>query len=281
MKLTVYDHDRGAAGKTYVYPVVSRRAGGVSVGINLNPNNACNFRCVYCQVPGLTPGTAPRLDVPLLRDELASLLDDICSGDFMTRQVPEGSRVLRDVALSGNGEPTSSLQLGEVIAVIEEGLRERQLLGVIPVVLITNGSLMLKRHVADAVSALSALNGEVWFKMDSVTEEGIARINGSAIAPDGQLERLERAASLCRTHIQTCLFAWDDQPPSAVERDAYLERIRELVRRETPIESVLLYGLARPSHQPEADRLSALPVGWLEAFADRIRAEGMSVRVSA
>ena len=51
--LKVTDHDRNAAGLRYVYPVVSRRAGGVSVGINLNPNNACNWRCVYCQVPRL------------------------------------------------------------------------------------------------------------------------------------------------------------------------------------------------------------------------------------
>jgi wyosine [tRNA(Phe)-imidazoG37] synthetase (radical SAM superfamily) len=55
-RLTVADHDRGSAGLTYVYPVVSRRAGGVSVGINLNVNNACNWRCIYCQVPGLTRG---------------------------------------------------------------------------------------------------------------------------------------------------------------------------------------------------------------------------------
>jgi len=40
--LTVTDHSRESAGLTYVYPVLSRRSGGVSVGINLNPNNACN-----------------------------------------------------------------------------------------------------------------------------------------------------------------------------------------------------------------------------------------------
>jgi hypothetical protein len=35
--LTSINHDRNSAGMTYVYPVVSRRAGGVSVGVNLNP----------------------------------------------------------------------------------------------------------------------------------------------------------------------------------------------------------------------------------------------------
>ena len=43
---------------------------------------------------------------------------------------------------------------------------------------------------------------------------------------------------------------------------------------------VLLYGLARPSHQPEAPRLSALPADELEAFAARVRSElGLAVRV--
>ena len=82
-KLTVRDHDRDAAQMTYVYPVVSRRAGGVSVGINLNPNNACNWRCIYCQVPDLQRGAAPEIDLKLLDAELMALLTDILHGDFM------------------------------------------------------------------------------------------------------------------------------------------------------------------------------------------------------
>ena len=33
----------------FVYAVVSRRSGGVSIGVNLNPDKYCNFDCVYCQ----------------------------------------------------------------------------------------------------------------------------------------------------------------------------------------------------------------------------------------
>jgi wyosine [tRNA(Phe)-imidazoG37] synthetase (radical SAM superfamily) len=60
-----------------VYPVVSRRAGGVSVGINLNPNNKCNWRCIYCQVPNLARGNAPKIDVAQLRAELTGFLREI------------------------------------------------------------------------------------------------------------------------------------------------------------------------------------------------------------
>ena len=89
-KLNIVNHDRGSAALRYVYPVVSRRAGGVSVGINLNPNNACNWRCIYCQVPDLTRGAAPPVDLALLESELRNFLDELLHGDFMQSRVPEG-----------------------------------------------------------------------------------------------------------------------------------------------------------------------------------------------
>ena len=52
-------HPREFEENRYVYAVLSRRAGGVSIGVNLNPDKRCNFRCVYCQVPNLSRGTPP------------------------------------------------------------------------------------------------------------------------------------------------------------------------------------------------------------------------------
>src|SRR5512142_1373347 len=116
-ELTSTDHSRDSAGLRYVYPVVSRRAGGVSIGINLNPNNACNWRCIYCQVPDLVRGTAPPIDLPLLEKELSGFLHDLQHGDFMQRVPPEARRI-NDIALSGNGEPTSAQEFNEVIELI-------------------------------------------------------------------------------------------------------------------------------------------------------------------
>ena len=75
-QLSVIDHRRDRAARRYVYPVVSRRAGGVSVGVNLSPNHACNWRCRYCQVPELVRGAGPAIDLELLAGELGSMLDD-------------------------------------------------------------------------------------------------------------------------------------------------------------------------------------------------------------
>jgi wyosine [tRNA(Phe)-imidazoG37] synthetase (radical SAM superfamily) len=280
MRLTTSDHDRGRAGLVYVYPVVSRRAGGVSVGINLNPNNACNWRCVYCQVPGLVQGNAPEIDLALLEQELADFLDAILLHGWMESNVPDGSRVLKDVAFSGNGEPTSSRQFADAVEVVARVLRARDLVGRVELVLITNGSFAHRSEVLRGFEAMREAGGVVWFKVDSATDGGMRRLNDVRTGPDRARRNLEIAARACPTWIQTLMLAVDSEPPAEAELVAYLDLLRGLVRDAVPVRGVLLYGLARPSHQPEAPRLSALSRAWLETFAERIRATGMTVRVS-
>jgi len=278
--LTPIDHDRDSAGMTYVYPVVSRRAGGVSVGINLNPNNACNWACVYCQVPDLVRGTAPEIDLAQLEAELRAMLADILHGDFMQTRVPEGARRLNDIALSGNGEPTSALAFPQIIELIGRVMADFGLTGTIKLVLITNGSLADRPRIQDGLTKMAALNGEVWFKFDSATAAGMRAINQTRVSPDKQFERLATAARLCPTWLQTCVFGLDGTPPSDVEQAAYLAAVKRIRQTGIPVQGVLLYGLARPSMQPQAGRLSALPADWLEAWAEKIRAAGLPVKVS-
>ncbi|MDD1610210.1 MAG: radical SAM protein, partial [Methylococcaceae bacterium] len=73
-RLITNNHSRDIVGLKYIYPVLSRRAGGLSIGVNFNTNNACNWRCIYCQVPDLTVGSAPKMDFQLLEDELRFFL---------------------------------------------------------------------------------------------------------------------------------------------------------------------------------------------------------------
>ncbi|MDO9386944.1 MAG: radical SAM protein [Thiobacillus sp.] len=286
--LTPVNHNRDSAGMTYVYPVVSRRAGGVSVGVNLNPNNACNWACMYCQVPGLTRGTAPEIDLAQLEAELRAMLADIIHGDFMQTRVPEDARRLNDIALSGNGEPTSAKAFPQVIELIGRVMKDFDLVGpegnperkTAKLVLITNGSLADRPRVQEGLSKMAALNGEVWFKFDSATAVGMRSINQTRVSPDRQFERLAVAARLCPTWLQTCVFALDGKPPSEAEQAAYLAAVARIRQQSIPVQGVLLYGLARPSMQPQAGRLSALPTEWLETFAEKIRAAGLPVLVS-
>ena len=277
-RLTVTNHDRDAAGLTYVYPVVSRRAGGVSVGINLNPNNACNWRCVYCQVPDLVRGAAPPIDEERLEAELRGFLGQAQRAEWLARNVEEPYRRIVDVAFSGNGEPTTSPQLGSIVERVLAVLEDEGLAG-LNKVLITNGSLMHKPAVLGAIERLGRAQGEVWFKIDSATAAGRKRINDAASSPEAARENLRRCAAVCRTWIQTCVVAIDGVPPSESEQAAYLRLLAEEVAAGVPIAGVLLYGMARPSMQPGAERLSSLPASWVEAYGERIRATGLTVRV--
>lgn len=280
MPLTPRNHDRDSAEMTYVYPVVSRRAAGVSVGVNLNPNAACNWACVYCQVPGLTRGTAPVIDLAQLEAELRVMLGHILHGDFMQTRVPEAARRLNDIALSGNGEPTSARAFPQVVELIGRVMADFGLTGKLKLVLITNGSLIDRPRVQAGLATMATLNGEVWFKFDSATASGMRTINQTRISPDKQFARLDIAARLCPTWLQTCMFALDGAPPSEVEQTAYLTAVSRIRQQRIPVQGVLLYGLARPSMQPQAHRLSPLPAAWLNDFAVKIRVAGLPVKVS-
>jgi len=275
--LSIHDHSRDVAGYTYVYPVVSRRAGGVSVGINLNPNNACNWACIYCQVPNLVRGNAPVIDLALLEAELRDFLAQVVGGDWLSQNAPEGARILQDIAFSGNGEPTSAREFPQAVALVGRVLEAFGLLGEIKVRLITNGSLMYRQPVLDAVAALAAINGEVWFKIDRATSDGMAVVNAVTGDVDGVRRRLLACAARCPTWVQTCWFALDGQAPAEDALAAYLALLGEVC---AVIAGVHLYGLARQPMQPGAERLSALSESDLQRVGERIRQLGITVNVS-
>ncbi|MBS1139541.1 MAG: hypothetical protein H6R13_994 [Proteobacteria bacterium] len=276
--LSIDDHRRDSAGLLYVYPVVSRRAGGVSIGINLNPNNACNWACLYCQVENLTRGGPPPIDLDRLETELAAFLGDVLHGDFMQRQVPPEARRLMDVAFSGNGEPTSAAEFADAVARVGDVLNRFGQVGKLVVRLITNGSLMHRADVQSGIRHLAKLGGEVWFKVDRAMASEVAEINGVPSIPEKTAKNLETCAGLAPTWVQTCWFALDGMAPSAESRMAYCDFLRPLAGK---LAGIHLYGLARPSLQPAASRLSALSELELTDFGKQIEKEtGIRVSVS-
>ena len=278
--LSTANHDRDSAALRYVYPVISRRAGGVSVGINLNTNNACNWRCIYCQVPGLTRGTAPKTDLPVLETELRDFLNELLHGDFMQSRVPKGARRINDIALSGNGEPTSSNEFRDAIALIARVRSETALPETVKTILISNGSLLYRDEVRQGLRDMAKLNGEVWFKLDRASETGMRLVNDTQISMNKVRDNLVASIACCPTWLQTCWFALDGEPPSRRDEDDYLEFVSSLLRDGHKPQGVLLYSLARPSLQPEAPRLSALSEKQLQPFSDRIAKLGIAAKIS-
>lgn len=278
--LNTTDHNRDSAGLTYVYPVISRRAGGVSIGINLNPNNACNWRCIYCQVPDLKRGSAPRIDLHKLETELRSFLQALVHGDFMQTHVPVEARKIHDIALSGNGEPTSAKEFELVIELIGNILNDFSALQDLKLVLITNGSLIHRPAVQAGLERMAQLNGEVWFKFDRALSAERQRVNNSPISLKKIRHHLQIVTSLCPTWIQTCLFQINGEPPGEMETEAYLKFIKSLKDEGLPLKGVLLYGIARPSLQPEAYQLTPVSESWLTAHGEKIKALGLAVKVN-
>ena len=282
MKLTTTDHRSDSAGLTYIYPVISRRMGGLSIGVNFNTSNACNWRCIYCQVPDLKIGAAPKMDFELLEQELRSFLIDVKEGDFYDRyHVPADKRIIKDIAIAGNGEPTSLKNFDVAVELIGKIATEAGIFPDSHYVLITNGSLIHQTNVQAGLSTLKAYGGEVWFKFDSATEEGRALINHASQSSKTSLNNLLLSASLCPTKLQICLVDYDEQGFSSKERLAFIDLFKTLKQLDCPLEDILLYTIARPSLQPEATRIRPLDTQLLNDFAEEIRRLDFKVSVTA
>ncbi|MFZ9340756.1 MAG: radical SAM protein [Candidatus Methylopumilus sp.] len=275
--LSIHDHSRELSGLKYIYSVISRRAGGLSIGVNLNVNNACNWQCIYCEIPNLTRGTPPPIELDVLEQELRFFLNEIIHGDYMEKNVSLEDRHLKDIAFSGNGEPTSANEFPEVISIVKKILSEFNLLHKIKIRLITNGSLMHQTSVIKSVGMLKEMNGEVWFKVDAATKESIKTINQVNLKPSQILERLKNSANVCPTFIQTCIFTIDGKGPSKKDIDAYVELINEV---KSIIQGVHLYGLARPSLQPQAKNLGRIDEEILQNIAKELRSLNITTTVS-
>ena len=265
--LSIHDHSRELSGLKYIYSVISRRAGGLSIGINLNVNNACNWQCIYCEIPNLTRGSPPPIELEVLENELRFFLHEIIHGDYMEKNVAIEDRHLKDIAFSGNGEPTSAEEFPQVILIVKKILQEFDLLHKIKIRLITNGSLMNQASVLKSIEMLEEINGEIWFKVDAATEENIKTINQVNLQPHQILERLLNTANICPTFVQTCIFLIDGKSPDEKNIDAYIELINKAKKN---IKGVHLYGLARPSLQPRAKHLGRISEEELQNIAKKL-----------
>jgi wyosine [tRNA(Phe)-imidazoG37] synthetase (radical SAM superfamily) len=221
------------------------------------------------------------VDLDQLEHELRTFLHELLHGDFMQTRVPIEARRINDIALSGNGEPTSAAEFSQIMDLIAQVRRDFDLPETIKTVLITNGSLLHRPAVQQGVRTLAGLQGEVWFKLDRASATGMLQINDTHSTLDKVRAHLIAAIALCPTWLQTCWFALDGEPPSIQDENDYVQFVQALLNEGHKLQGVLLYGLARPSLQAEAPRLSALPRCALEDFAARIEALGLVVKVSS
>lgn len=273
-KLTISNHSRIFADYTYVYPVVSRRSQGLSLGINLNINNACNWRCIYCQVEGLVRGRPTNIDLSKIESELDNMLNWIVNGDFIKKFAPEDLQRFNDICLSGNGESTLSPQFSQVVELIAKLRQKYSLDDKVKTILITNGSEINRIDVINGLKILAQNMGEIWFKVDSATVSGINAVNQVNISLDSIISRLKLAGSLCKTYIQTCMFKIYNKNPAANEIEQYINFIISIRQY---IAGVLLYSTARNPALAEGRNISSVSIEFLADIAERLEKQQINV----
>lgn len=259
MKSLHASHPRNWRENLYVYPVISRRSDGLSIGINLNPDKACNFNCVYCQVDRSRPGAGKRVDLARLRTELEAMLRSATSGDLFAgppfNRVPESQRGIRDIAFSGDGEPTGALEFPPAVQIAAE-LRRAFSLSETKIVLITDAAFLHRPPVRDALSVLDANNGEIWAKLDAGTEEHFRRVNRPNVPLQRVLDNILEASRVRPLVIQSLWMKLHDELPPQAEVEAFAQRLAGIVNAGGQIRLVQVYTVARQTAEPFVARLT-------------------------
>ncbi len=242
-------HSRDWRGFRYVYPVLSRRSRGLSIGINLNPDTACNFACIYCQVDRTREPLVRHVDVSRLRDELDMLLEEAVTGRLFCEpefaDTPENLRRLNDIAFSGDGEPTTCPVLAECVQLAAD-LKKLRCTDNVKLVLITDACYLTRPALAEALTTLDRSNGVIWAKLDAGTEEYFRVVNRPNFPLAHVLENIIQTAKVRPIVIQSLFMRIDGHPPSRSEIVAYADRLNGLVRAGAKIEGVQIYTVARP-----------------------------------
>ncbi|HWA97776.1 MAG TPA: radical SAM protein [Pirellulales bacterium] len=252
-------HPRTFETNRFVYPVVSRRSGGVSIGANLNPDKICNFDCIYCQVNRVDASETRFVETDRLLAELDATLELVTSGALFDHPpfdtTPAALRRLNDIAFSGDGEPTTYRNFDEIIAACA-ALKRRRGLGDVKMVLITNASMFHRPVVERGLAILDANQGEIWAKLDAGTDAYYQRVERTTIPFQRILDNLAAAARRRPLVIQALFMRIDGQGPAPQEIDAFCDRLNEITAVGGTISLVQVYTVARPPAEANVGALS-------------------------
>ncbi|WP_304224063.1 hypothetical protein [Gracilinema caldarium] len=272
MALTIrsaQDHRLDREAGAIVYPVISRRARGLSIGINLfSDKKTCSFDCPYCEVFPFTSDiqfSLPALERGLREFAVALNMDG--SQGLRSRSVFSPSETstdlnVKDLSFSGNGEPTLHPAFRPALELA--GQLRNELYSQAKLVLITNGTGLLNPETADflAIAARGAMEPfsgtgkelEIWLKVDAGTEAWYRKINRSAISFESLCRAIEDFAGRAPFVIQTMVCKIGGQPAPQEEVRAWENLVRRLVELSGTVppprpgpQRLQLYGKARPA----------------------------------
>jgi wyosine [tRNA(Phe)-imidazoG37] synthetase (radical SAM superfamily) len=244
----ITSHPRVFEKNRYVYPVISRRSRGLSVGVNLNPDKICNFDCIYCQVDRTIAPQYRNVDLALLETELRNLIEDAQSGILFNhpnfRDIPDTLKRINDIAFSGDGEPTTYPQFGDVVHLAAQ-IKTDLNLPEVKLIVITNATRFHRPNVLNALEEMHQHNGEVWAKLDAGTQEYYDLIERTKVGFDLVVKNLHLAAQRWPLVIQSLFMRVQNEPPSKEEIDAYCRVLADIQEKGGTLKDIQIYTVAR------------------------------------
>jgi wyosine [tRNA(Phe)-imidazoG37] synthetase (radical SAM superfamily) len=269
---TAFGCPRNFLDNRFVYTVVSARARGLSIGINMNPDRLCNFDCVYCEVNRELPATERELNVAVMAEELDKTLFLVRSGKIREhaayRELSDELLQLRHVALSGDGEPTLCPNFAAAIQVVVH-VRARSPHAFFKLALITNGTGLDLRPVQESLQYFTP-DDEIWIKLDAGTQDYMNRVNRGKVPLEKVLSNILLVARQRPVVIQSLFpLAFGEEPPPQ-EIDEYILRLIDLKNGGAQISLVQIYSATRPIAHPDCGHM---PLKKLSRISHRIKME--------
>jgi len=269
---TAFGCPRNFLDNRFVYTVISARARGLAIGINMNPDRLCNFDCIYCEVDRKLPLTEQELNVAVMAEELDKTLFLVRSGKIREhaayRELSDELLQLRHVALSGDGEPTLCPNFAEAIQVVVH-VRARSPHAFFKLALISNGTGLDLRPVQESLRYFTP-NDEIWIKLDAGTQDYMDRVNRSEVPLDKVLSNILLVARQRPVVIQSLFpLAFGEEPPPQ-EIDEYIFRLNDLKNSGAQISLVQIYSATRPIAHPDCGHM---PLKKLSRISHRIKVE--------
>ncbi len=262
-----------------VYTVVSPRAVGLSVGVNMNPDAHCNFDCLYCEV--VRQPNVPRqpLAVDAMAMELQRTLAEVHSGRIRERapyqHLPPELLTLRHVALSGDGEPTLCPNFVQAV----QAVAHIRALGQFPffkLVLITNSTGLDLPAVQQGLRSFTK-EDEIWAKLDVGTQAYLNKVNRTKVSLDRILANILLVARVRPVVIQSLFPLINGQEPPPEEIEQYALRLKELAAHGAQISLVQIHSGSRPPAHLECGHLPLKTLSHIALVARR--ATGLNVEV--
>jgi wyosine [tRNA(Phe)-imidazoG37] synthetase (radical SAM superfamily) len=264
-------HERRWADNLYVYAVVSRRSHGVSIGINLNPGKECNFDCIYCQVDRSVASSVHKVELEQVAVELDAVLRAEADGSLYAAPpfdaLAAGARGVRDIAFSGDGEPTTYPRLKEAFEVAAAA-RARFGLEAAKIVLLTDAAYLAKPSVREALTVLDANNGEIWAKLDAGSDEYFQQVDRPNVSLTRVLESIRDAARLRPIVVQSLFMRVNGQATAPAEVEAYCDRLNWLLAEGGQVKCIQIHTIAR---RPADPAVTPLPDAELDQLAATVR----------